>query len=343
MEVREIGDKKIWEDFLLPCTQKTFLQYWNWGNFHISLGNKIWRLGIYENNSLIAVALVIKIFAKRGSFLLVPHGPVVMEHGIWNMEQILKTLLNSLQELAKQEKVDFIRISPIWERTPENIVCFKRLGFRTAPLHYHPESSWKLNIGAEENVLFDQMRKTTRYLLRQAQKDANVEIVKSTSIEDMKIFYDIHQEVVKVQKFVPFSLDYLTKELLAFLPDAQIAIFFAKYNGEIIAGAYEIFWSGIGFYHHAALLPKYKKIPVSYLLQWEAIKEAKKRGCILYDFWGYADPVKNPTHPYAGPTLFKMGFGGYKAEYVKTQDLVISQKYWINYTIETIRKIKRGL
>ena len=79
------------------------------------------------------------------------------------------------------------------------------------------------------------------------------------------------------------------------------------------------------------------------MLQWEAIVEAKKRGSEIYDFWGYADPVKDPNHPYAGPTLFKMGFGGYVDKYVKTQDFVISPKYWINYIIEVSRKIKRGL
>ena len=52
----------------------------------------------------------------------------------------------------------------------------------------------------------------------------------------------------------------------------------------------------------------------------EAIKEAKKRGCKVYDFWGFTDPEKFPKHPWAGPTLFKMGFGGHKEEYVKTQD-----------------------
>ena len=77
MEIREIKNKKEWEDFLLNCQEKTFLQSWNWGEFHISLGNKIWRFGILHEGKIIAVALVIKISAKRGSFLLVPHGPVI--------------------------------------------------------------------------------------------------------------------------------------------------------------------------------------------------------------------------------------------------------------------------
>ncbi len=358
MEIEEVTNKQVWEDFLLECQQKTFLQSWNWGEFQKSLGNKIWRFGIFDHSTssgqapstnsgqdknLIAVALVIKHTAKRGSFLLVPHGPVGKLQ-IKNYKlQILEILVSELKKITKEEKVDFIRISPIWERTEENEKFFKNLGFRLRPLHTHPESSWKLNIEKSDQELLAGMRKTTRYLVKQAQNNNDLEIFQSHDIKDVEIFNQMHLEVVKHQKFVPFSLEYFKKEFLSFSSDNQIALFFAKYQGKTIAASYGIFWSKIIFYHHAALLPEYKKIPAAYLLQWEAIKEAKKRGCNIYDFWGYEDPIKNPKHPYSGPTLFKMGFGGYKEEYVKTQDLVISKKYWINYLIETTRRIKRGL
>ncbi len=341
MEVKEITNKQVWEGFLAQRGQKTFLQSWNWGDFHQSMGNNVWRFGIYEGRALISVALTVKIVSKRGSFLLAPHGPVNKEQV--ESYQVIKVLLKKLKELAKQEKADFIRVSPIAKRTAENTDAFKKLGFKTGPLHYHPESSWKLDISLPEDQLLANMRKTTRYEIRRGQKDPDIEIIKSTNVDDIELFYQLHTPVAKLQKFVPFSKNYLKKEFSAFLKDGTISLFFAKYKGEYIATSFEIFWSGIGFYHHAALLPEYKKIPVSYLLQWEAIKEAKSRGCTLYDFWGYADPVKNPKHPYSGPTLFKMGFGGYLDEYVKTQDYIISQKYWIHYTIEYLRKLKRGL
>lgn len=342
MEIKEINNKKIWEDFLLNCQQKTFLHSWNWGEFQKSLGYKIWRWGIYEGEEWLSVALTIKHKARRGLFLLVPHGPVEKSNIKNQRSKILKVLLENLKELSKQERVDFIRISPIFERSKENEKLFKDLGFRLRPLHTHPESSWKLNIEKPEEELFSNMRKTTRYLIKQAQK-MGVEVFQSFDVKDIDIFNKMHLEVVKNQKFVPFSLNYFQKEFQSFSPDNQIALFFAKYDGKVIAASYGIFWSDMAFYHHAALLPKYKKVPAAYLLQWEAIKEAKRRGCKIYDFWGYSDPVKNPKHPYSGPTLFKMGFGGYKEEYVKTQDFIISKKYWINYIIETIRRLKRGL
>jgi lipid II:glycine glycyltransferase (peptidoglycan interpeptide bridge formation enzyme) len=251
--------------------------------------------------------------------------------------------LAKLKELAKGERSDFIRISPIIERTEENNKLFKDLGFRLRPLHTHPESSWKLNIEKPEEELLAGMRKTTRYLIKKAQEDKNIEIFQSFDLRDVETFRQMHLEVVKRQKFVPFSLEYFQKEFMAFIPDNQIALFIAKYKGLPIAASYGIFWSNMTFYHHAALLPEYKKIPAAYLLQWKAIKEAKKRGCKIYDFWGYSDPLKNQKHPYSGPTLFKMGFGGYKDEYVKTYDMPLSWKYWINYLVETVRKIKRRL
>ena len=229
MEIREIKNKQEWEDFLLRCQQKTFLQSWNWGQFQISLGKQIWRFGIYDQGKLGAVALVIKMTARRSSFLLVPHGPIVMKHETGNMKQVLERLLEKLKELAKTEKADFIRISPIWERLLENDKLFKDLGFRLRPLHTHPESSWKLNISKREDELFDSMRKTTKYLIRQAQKNKDLEIFESHNIEDIEIFNKMHLEVVKHQKFVPFSLEYFKKEFLAFSQDSQIALFLAKY------------------------------------------------------------------------------------------------------------------
>ncbi len=341
--IKEITQKQIWEDFLLKCEQKTFLNSWSWGEFQEKLRGKVWRFGVYQKEVLISVVLVVKIPAKRATFLLIPHGPVVSDKISHNNKQILEALLKELTNISKQEKISFIRINPIWERNEENNLIFSDLGFRKAPLQTHPEASWKLDITLSEEELLTNMRKTTRYLIRQTLKNSDIKAEQSKKIEDIAIFSKMHEQVSKRQHFIPFSIEYLKNEFSTFQKDDQIVLFFAKYKGEVAAAAFVIFWSGIGFYHHAASLPQYAKFSMPYLLQWEAIKEAKKRGCKAYDFWGFVDPKKEPYHPWSGPTLFKMGFGGYKNEYVKAQDLVLSYKYWINYIIEKIRKRKRRL
>ena len=337
MEVKLIKEKATWENFLLGCSEKTFLQSWNWGKFQIKNGNKIWRFGIYDDNSLLGIALVIKIAAKRGTFSFCPHGPIIKNPKF----EILNTLLEKLKEIAKEEGASFIRISPVWERNKENIEIFKNLGFREAPIHIHPELTWELDITPPEDNLLMQMRKTTRYLIRQAQKNSDVKIEMSQSLDNLEKFNELYRTTVDRHHFAPFSLDYLKNEVSVFLPDNQIVIFLGKYKEELIASAIIIFWQGIAFYHQGASSLRYPRISASYLLQWEATKEAKKRGCKIYNFWGIAS-TESKRHPWAGLTLFKKGFGGYKKKYVKTQDLPLSSKYWLNYLVEKIRKFKRG-
>lgn len=333
LKVKEITQKEIWENFLLDCQEKTFLQSWNWGDFQKKSGNKIWRLGIYNNGELFSVALAVKIQAKRGTFLFIPH---------LISDKYLQILVNYLKERAREEKADFIRIAPILKRNEENIKVFKDLGFREAPIHMHPELTWELDITPPEDELLLKMRKTTRYLIRQAEKNRDIQIIKSGTLKDIEKFNELYQTTVERRHFAPFSLDYLKNEFLAFGPAHEILLFLGKYRDEIVSAGIFIFWQGIGFYHQGASSLKYPKIPVSYLLMWEAIREAKNRGCQGFNFWGIA-PEKMRNHPWYGLTLFKMGFGGYKKDYVKTQDLPLSPKYWLNWVIEKIRKTKRGL
>jgi len=357
-EIKKIEDKEVWENFLSEgeedksssspfaiareCKEKTFLQSWNWGEFQKMMGNKIWRVGIYEMSNLITTALLVKIQAKRGTFLFLPHGPNIKTQNPKLKIQNLERLLEELNKIAKEEKISFIRIAPIWEKSEENIKIFKELGFRDAPIHMHPEVTWELDIKKPEEELLSKMRKTTRYLIRQAQKNSDIRIEQGLELRDIEKFNQLYQETVDRHHFVPFSLEYLKNEFLAFRDDNQVLIFLGKYKGDLISSGIFIFWQNIAFYHQGASSLRYPKIPVSYLLLWEAIREAKNRSCQKFNFWGIA-PENLKNHPWAGLTLFKIGFSGYKKEYVKTQDFPLSKKYWLTYIFEKLRKTKRGL
>ena len=348
-EIKEIRDRSVWERFLLTCQEKTFLQSWNWGDFQENLGFKTWRLGIYQKGSGIAgLSLVVKIVAKRGSFLFVPHGPNIKPEIKNQRLEILGVLLEKLRKIAEEEKIDFIRIAPIWERDQKSKEIFKKLGFREAPVHIHPEVTWLLDISLPEEEILRRMRKNTRNLIRRAKREG-VEVFQENSQEGVEKFNEIYSVTVRRHHFAPFSLEYLKGEFSAFSKKDQIAVFFAKHQGRLLASAMVIYWQKIGFYHQGASIAS--RVPAPYLLQWEAIKEAKRRGCQLYNFWGIVPEVKttedlkNPKirrHPWWGLSLFKMGFGGYRKEYLRTQDLPLSFRYWLNYLVERARKFRRG-
>jgi len=347
-EIKLIDEKEIWENFLERFEEKTFLQSWEWGEFNKKMGEKIWRIGIYDKfSNIVGIALVIKVLAKRGNFLLLPHGPMI----IGSLKfKVLKVLFEKLKDLAKEEKVHFIRICPIFERTEENIKVFKDFGFREAPIHLHPEVTWRVDINKSDDEILSQMRKTTRYLIKRGKK-LGVQI-KKISPRDLNLFYGLYLETAKRHHFIPFSFDYIKNEVEVFGDNALILGGF--FRGKLLASGIFIFWQKISFYHHGASSKEFSNIPASYLLQWEAILEAKRRGCQRHDLWGVAEvkkiqslqkerfEIENKNHPWAGLTLFKMGFGGGPKFYLKTQDYPTSPFYVFNLLIERMRKKKRG-
>ena len=253
MEIKEIIQKNIWEDFLSQCQEKTFLDSWDWIEFNEKMGRKSWRFGIFEQDKLIAVFLVSKIGAKRSTFLFVPHGPVVLDDKsqiINYKSQIIELLVNKLKEIASQESASFIRISPIWERTKENSDIFKKLGFRLSPIHMHPEVTWELDISKSEEEILKNMRKTTRYLIRQAEKNKDIEIIKSENLDDLKYFDYVYKETGKRQKFVVYKEEYIRNEFLTFVKDKEICLFLGKYKGRVAVAALFVFWQNGCFYQY---------------------------------------------------------------------------------------------
>ena len=319
----------------MQCAEKTFLQSWNWGEFWQKIG-KIWRLGIYDGDTLLGIALIAKIRARRGTFLLIQHGPVLKNSD----SKILQVFLGELKWIAKEERVSFIRMNPLLKQTEENDALLKNLGFRLASMHANAyDATWKLDLVLPEDGLFGSMRKTTRYLIKRMEKEGvKINVENPPAGEE---FLRLQDKVAERKHFIVFSKKQIKNEIEIFNPDAQLEVFNAMYDNKIIASALIIFYGYRAFYYQSASYTEHKNISAPYLLVWRAILEAKKRDCKVFDFYG-ASPADKPNHPWAGPTLFKLGFGSERIDYLPAQDLVLSAKYWITYFIEIFRRIKRG-
>lgn len=337
VKIKPLEDSKRFENFAKSYPGwKTFLQSWYWGEFVKRDGSKVWRLGIESQEKLVGTCLVQKVEARRGTFLLVPHGPLID----WHKKTILTALIEKLVDLGRQENCDFIRINPTLEDSPEARRLFKNFGFRRAPLYVHTENFWVLNIKPGEDELLGSMRKVHRYSIRKAAR-LGVKVKQSADPADIDRFYKLYRQTVQHQHFIPFSRDYIRLQLDTFAPQDLARIFFARLQGKILAAAVIDFWDSGAFYHHGAS-SREAQVPASHLLQWEAIREARRRGLEWYNFWGIA-PEGRKNHPFSGITFFKTGFGGRRVELVPTQDLVLTSRYWLSWGVEKIRRSRRRL
>ena len=332
--VKIIENQKLYEEGLAQIEQdeRSFLQSYEYGLMQKELGHKAIFFGIFENEKIVQSYLWIIFKAKRGTFIFCPYG-------VFDSEK-LRLILDFIKGLSKKEKIDFIRVSPNMEDNEINRKLFKDLGFHNAPVHMmHPELDWVLDISKDEKTLLMEMRKNNRYGIKKATKDG-VTIIDGATQDLLDKFYKMHEQTAKRQGFVPWSKTFLDAQLKYFGPKNEIKIYLGIYDQKEIAGAVIMFYEEKAYYHHGASLSEYNKIPASYLIQWEAIKEAKKRGYKVYSFYGIIEDA--PKHPWAGLSFFKKGFGGHGRYLLHCQDLKLTKKYWLNFAVEKIRRMKRG-
>lgn len=336
-KIKEITDKKTWESFLLSESPKSFLQSWGWGEINRKTGEKIFRLGFFKGSKLVGICLLVKQNAIRGPHLLVPGGPFID----WSDKDLVRFFVDSLKKLAINEKAWFVRVRPELLSIPQNIKLFAELGFRRAPMHLHAENTWVLDITKSEEEILRGMRKTTRYLVKRSFGEGlKVDISKSKKYAS--VLYDLQTETSERHGFVGFPKKLFEAEIEEFAKDDNARFFICQKGKKVLAVAIIVFYGNSAYYHFSGSTSEFSKVPFSYFLQWEIIREAKKREEKYYNFWGIA-PNDNPKHRFAGVTLFKTGFGGERIDWLHAHDLVVSPFYLLTYIFETIRRIFRGL
>ncbi len=340
MEIKEIQDRQTWEAFLENQKPNTFLQSWNWKEVQEADGEKVFLLGFYRDKELVGVALVIFVQARRGAHYLVPHGPILKnEKDLPEAIRLLSVFYN-LQPKASRLSSVALRIAPLVENTSNNRSIFQKAGFVPSPLHVHAELTWVLDSTPSEEVLLAGMRKTTRHAIKKAQAEGvRVEVISDSSA--MNRFWPLYNATKDRHGFVPFSKEFIKSQADIFGKDHAMFFAIATHEGKDVAGALCLQSGNTVFYYHGASIKLPSSVPAAQLVQWEAIREAKRRGAVRYNFWGVA-PEGVRKHPFAGITVFKKGFGGYAIDYLHAQDLPLSWKYWILWGIEMYRKKRRG-
>ncbi len=333
MDTKIIKDRDIWENFIVKQTEANFLQSWYWGEFHKHLGKVVVRVGFYKDKKLVGVTQCIVENAKRGRYLTVPGGPIID----WNDEELMKVVFSEIKRIGIDEKCVFVRIRPQLIDSESAREIFESEGARSAPMHLHAELSNVLDITKSEEMLLAGMRKTTRYEIRKAIK-MGIKIERGQDEKFIKSFYNLQVATAKRQKFVPFSYSFFREQFQIFFKEDLALLYTASYAGRVLAQAFIIFYGTEAVYHYGASTDDGRKYPGAYILQWEAIREAKRRGMNWYNFWGVADEDAK-EHRFSGVSVFKRGFGGEDIAYLHAQDLVIEKyRYMINYLIEIARK-----
>ena len=324
-----IGAKK-WDEFIENNSSDFgLLQSWNWGEFQIGLGRKIIRLAVTdEKKNILGLAQIIKQPLRFGrNYFYLPRGPIICSE---NADQALEFILVEIKKMARQEKVIFLRLDPAWLENSANQQRLKKYNcFYSGQVQ--PQKTLILDLNKSEDELSSRLKSKTRYNIKVAQKHCIKIDEGDNYFED---FWSLTVKTGERDNITTHPKAYYQKMLSALSASGKLKLIIAKYDNKPVAANLVAYFGKWCVYLHGASDYAYRDKMAPYLLQWEAILDAKARGFKYYDFWG-ADEAKWP-----GVTRFKIGFAPQNelVSYVGSWDLVYD-KFWSNlYSL--IKKIK---
>jgi len=268
---------------------KSFLQSSGWASFQKSLGRKVFSI---ENK------LVIKYPLPMGlSFLYCPRVSFLNQ-------KYFRKFITLVKKIAKQENTVFLRIEP--DLKNHKAVERWNSGMVEQSKCVQPQDTLLLDLKNSEKNILAEMHSKTRYNIRLAEKH-KVKIVKTTDPKDIDIFYNLALTTSQRDGFSYHEREYYKKMLATFGSSGMVKLYLAYHDKTPLAANLVLFYQNTVIYLHGASDHSQRQFMAPYLLQWQAIKDAKKDGYHYYDFWGIA-PLNSENHSWAGITRFKKGF-----------------------------------
>lgn len=299
---------QLYDHWVKAHPEGSLWQSLEWKRFQESLGRKVRIYATMERDEIAASALVV---IDRTMFGLtaweIPRSPLV------NNE--VRIMNNALLELilrdAKRERCMSLFLSPL---QPIHNSLFM---IHDSHRFVMPEATRILNLTLSEDDLLKQMKPKGRYNIKLAQKHG-VHVAQS---DDVDAYTTLAKETWARDGFRGPRTGY--ERFLKDLPGSFLLLAYAGLPSSTpIAGLVGVTWGTQGIYYYGASSDRHRELMAPSLLQWEAMKLCKARGCTSYDFFGIA-PENQPDHPWAGVSAFKEKFGGTVVTYPPEREIVL--------------------
>ena len=268
-----------------------------WGEAQQRLGWRVERLRLAGGTR----ALVMLRGVGPFQWAYAPRGPVPA-----TIEAV-----SELVEWAHSRRLAMLRVEP--EGPPDLGDVLGARGFRRGELS-EPRHTLIVTLDDDERLLAS-FHAGTRHKIRRAARSGIV-VEESNDIDELARQVEITYRRHNVRMNAG-----LARALYHHLPASRIYV--ARYGGEILAAILIVEHGRRAYYVAGGSSGLRRELLPNHLLQWRAMSDAYRNGCVDYDMVGMPPPNK-PNHPWHGLYQFKSGFGGKEVEYAGSWDLRLS-------------------
>lgn len=318
---RDSSPAAAWDTRLQPVGGH-LLQSWRWGDFKQQHGWTPHRILVERPNGWASAQV---LYRARGpvSIGYIPRGPLISGP----VPSLWKALLDEIDRAALQHRAIMTIIEP--DRPIGLPGTLEDADVVPGPAHFQPGRTVKIPL-LEDDALLRQMHQKTRYSVRLAQRrGVTIDRCPGTD-EAIDQFYTLMLDTAARNAFGIHSRAYYADFLRTFGEDA-VLLFARVDDGQIGAALISAAFGSEAIYMYGASSSQNRAHGAAFLLQFEAMRWGRERGCSTYDLWGIPDEDPTTIHSedqskivgtkgddMRGLYRFKTGFGGEIVSYPPT-------------------------
>ena len=223
------------------------------------------------------------------------------------------------------------RIKSVGELWQESLV---KRGWRYSDDQIQFRNTVLVDLKEDEEDILMRMKSKTRYNIRLAGRKGVTMRVGTPG--DWAMLYKMYAETSVRDGFAIRDKNYYKTVWQTFNQPATLNLptcepLIAEVDGEPVAAIFVFYFAKRAYYVYGMSTINHRNKMPTYLLQWEAMKRAKERGCTIYDLWG-APEVFDESDSMWGVFRFKRGLGGEVARTLGAWDYAPNPLWYGLYT-----------
>jgi peptidoglycan pentaglycine glycine transferase (the first glycine) len=336
-------EDRAWDNWVASHRYGHLLQTDAWATLKSRFGWERQHVAVDEAGELVAGAQILyrwlpvdRPWGRLVSIAYVPKGPVVD----WRDSKRVHQVLAAITAAARRHRAIFVRIEPHLEEgeLPTVPAMLSAAGFHPSRQTIQPRRTILVDISGAEDQILMAMKQKTRYNMRlAARKDV---VVREGNSEDLAAFNRLMRATGERSDFGVHSAAYYETAYRLFAPAGHLALLMAEYQEQPLAALMAFALGETAWYFYGASSDDERQRMPTYLLQWEAIRWARTKGCIEYDLWGVPDEneetleadLTSHSEGLWGVYRFKRGFGGKVVRWVGAFDQVLMPPFYRVFT-----------
>jgi peptidoglycan pentaglycine glycine transferase (the first glycine) len=303
-----------WDAFLARSPEAHLLQTSAWGQLKDSFGWSAHRLLSGDAGGL----MIARRLAPGMRIGYVPMGPV----GAW-----VPDLIPSLLSVARGMRCFALKLEPDAPDGSPLADQLRTLGFVPSLHAVQPRRSLIVDLTPTEDAILARMHQKTRYNIRLAERKE----VRVRPWDDLPAFGAMMQTTAARDQFGVHAPAYYARAYALFHPLQECELLVAEFEGRPLAALMVFAHGPRAWYLYGASTDDERNRMPTYLLQWEAMRWARRRGCQSYDLWGVPDAERETLEAQFetrgdglwGIYRFKRGFGGELVRSIGAWDYVL--------------------